>query len=37
MEFEKGKTYEVIQIGERASFSKTITETDIYMFCGYQR
>lgn len=34
MEFEKGKTYEVIQIGETASFSKTITETDIYMFAG---
>ncbi|MEI7011226.1 MaoC family dehydratase [Leptospira licerasiae] len=32
--YEKGKTYEEIQIGEKASFTKTITETDIYLFAG---
>ena len=30
----KGKTFEEIQIGETASFSKTITETDVYLFAG---
>ena len=34
MSFEKGKTYEVLEIGESASFCKTITETDIYLFAG---
>ena len=34
MQFEKGKTYEVLKIGEQASFIKTITETDIYLFAG---
>jgi len=34
MEYEKGKTYEVLEIGETASFSKTITETDICLFAG---
>ena len=34
MTFAKGKTYEAIQIGESASFSKTISETDIYLFAG---
>ena len=34
MEYVKGKTYEALEIGESASFSKTITETDICMFAG---
>lgn len=34
MTLAKGKTYEAIQIGESASFSKTISETDIYLFAG---
>jgi acyl dehydratase len=34
MHFEKGKVYEELEIGETASFSKTITETDIYLFAG---
>lgn len=29
-----GKSYDEIQIGETASFSKTITETDIYLYAG---
>ncbi|PJZ62888.1 hypothetical protein CH376_06190, partial [Leptospira adleri] len=28
--YQKGKSYEEIRIGDKASFSKTITETDIY-------
>ena len=32
--FEKGKTYEMLTIGDSASFSKTITESDIYQFAG---
>lgn len=32
--YEKGKTFEEIQIGETASFTKTITETDVYLFAG---
>ncbi len=34
MEFEVGKGYDELQIGEEASFSKTITETDVYLFAG---
>ena len=34
MEFELGKSYEELKIGEKASFSKTISETDIYLFAG---
>ncbi len=34
MEYVKGKTYEELEIGETASFSKTITETDICLFAG---
>ncbi len=29
-----GYTIEELQIGQKASFSKTITETDIYLFAG---
>jgi 3-hydroxybutyryl-CoA dehydratase len=29
-----GKTIEEIKIGDKASFQKTITETDIYLFAG---
>lgn len=32
--YQKGKTFEEISIGESASFTKTITETDIYLFAG---
>jgi 3-hydroxybutyryl-CoA dehydratase len=34
MEYERGKRYGEIEIGEEASFSKTITETDVYLFAG---
>ena len=30
----KGKTYSELQIGESASMSKTVSESDIYMFAG---
>jgi 3-hydroxybutyryl-CoA dehydratase len=29
-----GKTIEEIKVGDKASFQKTITETDIYLFAG---
>jgi 3-hydroxybutyryl-CoA dehydratase len=29
-----GKTYEELEIGEEAGFTKTITETDVYLFAG---
>ncbi|MCB1165815.1 MAG: MaoC family dehydratase [Leptospiraceae bacterium] len=32
--YQKGKTFDEIQIGDTASFSKTLTETDIYLFAG---
>lgn len=32
--YVKGKTFDQIQVGESASFSKTITETDVYLFAG---
>lgn len=35
MIYKKGKTFEEIQIGESASFSKTITEADIILFAGF--
>lgn len=34
MQPTQGKTIEEIQIGERASASKTFTETDVYLFAG---
>jgi 3-hydroxybutyryl-CoA dehydratase len=34
MNREVGKSYDELQVGEEASFSKTITETDIYLFAG---
>jgi 3-hydroxybutyryl-CoA dehydratase len=34
MHFELGKSYDQLEIGEEASFSKTITETDVYLFAG---
>ncbi|MBW1706318.1 MAG: MaoC family dehydratase [Deltaproteobacteria bacterium] len=34
MDFELGKSYDELQIGEEASFTKTITETDVYLFAG---
>lgn len=34
MQFEKGKTYDELEIGEEASFSKTISESDVYLFAG---
>lgn len=32
--YQKGKTFQEIQINDTASFSKTITETDVYLFAG---
>ncbi len=32
--YAKGKTFEDIVVGDTASFSKTITETDVYLFAG---
>ncbi|MFZ5968781.1 MAG: MaoC family dehydratase [Bacillota bacterium] len=29
-----GLTYEQINVGDKASFEKTITETDVYLFAG---
>ncbi len=34
MDFKMGKSYNQLQIGEEASFTKTITETDVYLFAG---
>jgi len=34
MKIEQGKSYDELQIGEHASFSKTITEADVYLFAG---
>ncbi len=34
MEYELGKNYDQMEIGEKASFSKTISETDIYLFAA---
>ncbi len=32
--YQKGKTYEEIEVGDSASFTKTITETDVYLYAG---
>ena len=37
MNFKLGKSYDVLKIGEEASFSKTITETDVYLFAGISK
>jgi acyl dehydratase len=34
VDFELGKSYDELEIGEEAHFSKTITETDVYLFAG---
>jgi acyl dehydratase len=34
MKIQMGKSYDDIDVGEEASFSKTITETDVYLFAG---
>jgi acyl dehydratase len=34
MEYESGLPYEKLNIGDKASFSKTISETDIYFFAA---
>lgn len=34
MNFEQGKSYEELEIGEKAQVSKTVTETDVYLFAG---
>jgi len=34
MKFETGKSYEQLTIGEKASFTKTITESDVTLFAG---
>jgi len=34
MEYQLGRSYDQIEIGDKASFSKTVSETDIYLFAG---
>lgn len=34
MEFQIGLSYDELEVGMEASFSKTITETDVYLFAG---
>jgi len=34
MDFELGLTYDQLEIGMNASFTKTITEADVYLFAG---
>lgn len=34
MELEFGLSYDDLEVGMRASFTKTITETDVYLFAG---
>ncbi len=34
MQFQLGLSYDDLEIGMKASFSKTITETDVYLFAG---
>jgi 3-hydroxybutyryl-CoA dehydratase len=34
MPFELGLSYDSVEVGMKASFSKTITETDVYLFAG---
>jgi len=32
--YNLGRTYEEISVGDRASFTKTISETDVYLYAG---
>lgn len=32
-----GLTIKELNIGDKASFQKTITETDVYLYAGYNR
>ena len=32
--YQRGKTFDNIQVGDTASFTKTITETDVYLYAG---
>lgn len=32
--YQKGKTFDEISTGDRASFAKTISESDIYLYAG---
>ncbi|MCC5816027.1 MAG: MaoC family dehydratase [Leptospira sp.] len=34
MNYKLGKTFDEIEIGEEASFTKTISESDIYLYAG---
>ncbi len=34
MQFELGLSYDELDVGMKASFTKTITETDVYLFAG---
>jgi 3-hydroxybutyryl-CoA dehydratase len=34
MHFELGLDFDSLRVGDRASFSKTITESDVYLFAG---
>jgi acyl dehydratase len=32
--YVRGRTYDEISVGDRASFTKTISETDVYLYAG---
>jgi 3-hydroxybutyryl-CoA dehydratase len=32
--YNRGKSFEEIEIGEKASFTKTISESDVYLYAG---
>jgi len=34
MEFELGLSYDQLEVGMKASFTKTVSETDVYLFAG---
>ncbi|MBI5249765.1 MAG: MaoC family dehydratase [Desulfomonile tiedjei] len=34
MQFQLGLSYDDLEVGMKASFTKTITETDVYLFAG---
>jgi acyl dehydratase len=34
MQYDQGLTYDQLEVGMKASFSKTISENDVYLFAG---
>ena len=34
MDLQPGRSYEELELGDKDSVSKTITETDVYLFAG---